>query len=330
MRQRTTRGDLRLTEQGLGTAQLGNLFGAISDEQSHAVVAAAWNAGIRYFDSAPHYGLGLSERRLGEALASFPRDEYVVSTKVGRLLVPSRDDGRRTDDEGFDVAATMVREWDFSRDGVLRSIEQSLSRLGLDRIDIAYLHDPDDHWPEASTTGVGALLELRDQGVVRAIGVGMNQSAMPAEFIRQSDIDLVMVAGCNTLLNQSAWFDLFPVAESRGVGIVSAGVYNSGILARSHAEPGDHFNYAPAPAEITQRANTIAAVCAEFDLSLAEAAVAFARLHPVVVSTVLGARSAEQVRENAARGSVTAPQELWDALAERDLISLPLSTSGAA
>ncbi|MCG5467788.1 aldo/keto reductase, partial [Micromonospora sp. LAH09] len=205
---------------------------ATTDEEFASAVDTAWEAGVRYYDTAPHYGLGLSERRLGGALRHRPRDEYVVSTKVGRLLVPSPQDAHLRDSDGFDVPASHRRVWDFSRDGVLRSIEASLERTGLDRIDIVYLHDPDDHWEWAATEAVPALAELRDQGVVGAIGAGMNQSAMLARFVREADVDVMMCAGRYTLLEQGAADDLLPAAESRGVGVVIAGVYNSGLLSR--------------------------------------------------------------------------------------------------
>jgi D-threo-aldose 1-dehydrogenase len=164
-----------LTTVGLGGSQLGNISRVSTDEQCAAAVEAAWRGGVRYFDTAPHYGLGLSERRLGALLSSYQRQEYTLSTKVGRLLVPTPERGGQLDDGGFAVPATHRREWDFTRDGVLRSVEGSLERLGLDWLDIAYLHDPDDLWEAASTTGIGALIELRDQGVVGAIGAANNQ-----------------------------------------------------------------------------------------------------------------------------------------------------------
>ena len=187
METRTTRRGIPLTALGFGTAPLAGLFTPVSDEQAAATLDAAWEAGFRYFDTAPHYGLGLAEQRLGAALAGRPRDEVVVSTKVGRLLVPNPGGENRLDDDGFAVPAVVRRRFDFSRDGVLRSLEESLTRLGLDRVDIVYLHDPDEHWAAASTTGVDTLVELRDQGVVRAIGVGMNRTAMLTEFVRRTN-----------------------------------------------------------------------------------------------------------------------------------------------
>ena len=244
---RTVRGSrLRLSELSLGCAQLGNLYSAISDEEAYATINAAWDQGIRYFDTAPHYGLGLSERRLGAALAERPRSEYALSTKVGRLLEPA---GvvRGLDGEGFEVAATHRRVWDFSRDGVLRSIDESLRRLGLDRVDIVYLHDPDDHWSDAIESAYPALEELRAQHVVAAIGAGMNQTTMLAAFARHTDMDLLMLAGRYTLLEQSALDDLLPLCEQRGIRMVAAGVFNSGLLSRSGPIPGARYNYGEAP-----------------------------------------------------------------------------------
>ena len=233
---------------GFGAAQLGNLFRETSDAEAADAVDAAWEGGIRYYDTAPHYGLGLSEQRLGSALAGRPRAEMLLSTKVGRLLVPSPDTAELPDDEGYAVPASMRRVWDFSADGVRRSLDASLDRLGLDHIDIVYVHDPDDHGDAASGSAVPALVALREQGVVDAIGVGMNQSAMPAEFVRRHDIDLVMLAGRYTLLDQSALDDLLPVAADRNVGIVAAGVYNSGLLSDAAAGRRGHVRLPAGPA----------------------------------------------------------------------------------
>src|SRR4051794_31584360 len=230
MRTRATRGGLELTELGLGAAQLGNLFRPTTDEEASATIDAAWHSGIRYFDTAPHYGVGLSERRVGEHLKDRPRDEYVISTKVGRVLVPSPETADQRDGEGFDVPADPRRVWDFSRDGILRSVEDSLERTGLERFDILYLHDPDDHFEQASTEGIGALIELREQGLVSAVGAGMNHAAPLAELIRRADVDLVMCAGRFTLIDGEALEELLPLAVERKVGVVAAAVYNSGLL----------------------------------------------------------------------------------------------------
>jgi len=310
--------DLQLGRLGYGAANLGNLYRELSDEQSHGILETAWDLGIRYFDTAPHYGLGLSERRLGRALAGRPRGEYLVSTKVGRALVPTPENVDNLDEHGFQVPATHRRAWDFSRDGILRSLEQSLDRLGLDRVDIVYLHDPDDHWEQASTESIAALIELRDQGVVRAIGAGMNQTAMLTEFVRRCDIDIVMLAGRYTLLDRSAAADLLPLAEQRGVGVVAAAVYNSGLLSRAEVAEDTNFDYLPASSELIARAQAIAEVCRAHGVTLPDAAVQFALRQPSVVSVVLGTRTAEQARQGVERYAVDIPEALWadlDALA---------------
>lgn len=307
-----------LTRIALGGAQLGNLGRVITDEEATDAVYAAWDGGIRYFDTAPHYGLGLSERRLGRALAGRPRNEYVVSTKVGRLLVPSEGGGK--DPGGFDVPAWARREWDFSRDGVLRSLESSIERLGLDRVDIVYLHDPDDHWEQASSEGIQALIELRDQGVVSAVGVGMNQSAMPAEFVSRFDIDVVMLAGRYTLLEQPALMDLLPLALERGVSVVDVGVYNSGLLARDRVAPNATYEYVPAPGELVERANRIAEICERFGTTLPTAALQFPLRHAAVASVAVGCRNRVQVESNLARAAETVPDALWLELVRLGLI----------
>ncbi|WP_426592447.1 aldo/keto reductase [Cellulomonas sp. McL0617] len=309
------------TALGYGAAQAGNLYRATTDDETLAAVDAAWSAGIRYFDTAPHYGLGLSERRLGAALRDRPRDELVLSTKVGRLLDPSPQTAGQRDPDGFDVPADHVRRWDFSRDGVLRSLESSLARTGLDRVDIVYLHDPDEHWDEASQQAVPALVELRDQGVVGAIGTGMNQSAMLTRFVRECDVDVVMCAGRYTLLEQPAAADLLPAALERGVAVVVAGVYNSGLLARDVPPPSAHYDYAVAPAELLARARAIADVCRRFDVTLPEAALAFVDRHPAVVSTVVGLRTATQVAQTLNRSTAQVPDELWPALVRAGLLA---------
>ena len=326
MRSRSTVRGIRLTELGLGAAQFGNLYSETSDVQAANAVAEAWSDGIRYFDTAPHYGLGLSERRLGAALAAYPRDQFIVSSKVGRLLVPSPETADQTDSDGFLVPADHRRVFDFSRDGVMRSLESTLERLGLDYIDIVYLHDPDEHWEAASTTGVGALVELRDQGVIRAIGVGINQSEMATRFVRSTDIDLVMIAGRYTLLEQGALADLLPLAQERKVGIVIAGVYNSGLLSRARPTAGSKYDYADAPEQLIDRATRIAQACERHGVSLPEAAIAFPLLHPAVVSVVIGARSAEQIASNVARYLAPVPPALWAELAALGLLST-LSTT---
>jgi D-threo-aldose 1-dehydrogenase len=320
MQTRAARRGLELTELGLGAAQFGNLYRETSDEQAAGAVDAAWNAGIRYFDTAPHYGLGLSERRLGQGLAAYPREQYRVSSKVGRVLVPSPETADRLDDQGFVVPAATRREWDFSRDGILRSLEATLKRTGLDYIDIAYLHDPDDHLEVAFGEGIDTLIELREQGVLRAVGAGMNQSAALANLIRAADVDLVMVAGRYTLLEQGAENDLMPIALERGVGVVIAGVYNSGLLSSPRPRADAKYDYAEAPPQLIERANAIADVCERHGVTLPAVALAYVLRHPAVVSVVVGARDAAQVTSNVERYSTAIPPEVWSDLRSASLL----------
>ncbi|WP_336205906.1 aldo/keto reductase [Nonomuraea sp. LPB2021202275-12-8] len=304
---------IELPRHGLGTAPIGGLFEAVSDEQARATVNAAWQSGVRLFDTAPHYGLGLSERRLGAALAG--RSGYVLSTKVGRLLVPSTRGGR--DDEGFDVPADVERVWDFSRDGVLRSLEDSLARLGLPQVDIALIHDPDGHVDQAIAEAYPALAELRAQGVVKAIGVGMNQWQAPLRFVQETGIDLVMLAGRYTLLDQSGR-PLLDACAERGVRVLAAGVFNSGLLATP--DPSGTFDYAPAPAALVDRARRIAEVCDRHGVTLPQAAMAFPLCHPAVASIVLGARTPEEIGTNAALWQKPVPDALWPDLHAEGLL----------
>jgi len=304
---------------GFGGAAIGNLFTAVDDEGARAAVDAAWESGFRYFDTAPHYGLGLSERRLGAVLRDRPRDEFVLSTKVGRILDPASGHSAARDDQGFDVPATHTRRWDFSGDGVRRSIEDSLVRLGLDRIDIAYLHDPDDHVEQALTEAYPALEKLREEGILRAIGVGMNQSAVPTRFVTETDIDVVLLAGRYTLLDQSGAEDLLPAAEARGVAVILGGVFNSGLLADPRATAT--YNYVPAPAELIRKALDIESACADYGVPLRAAALQFGlTTHPAVAGALVGIRDADQARDCAAMAGVTVPETLWRDLRERGLI----------
>ena len=312
-----------LPRLGFGGAPLGNLFTAVTDEDAAAAVDAAWDNGIRYFDTAPHYGLGLSERRLGAALRTRPRAGYVLSTKVGRVLDPVPSPASASSDlaNGFAVPATHVRRWDFTADGVRRSIDESLQRLGLDHIDIAYIHDPDDHADQAIDEAYPALAKLRDEGVIGAIGVGMNQTAIPARFVRETDVDLVLLAGRYTLLDQSGADDLLPAALERGVRIVLGGVFNSGLLAdpRSAAT----YDYTPAPRALVDRALAIEQVCAEHGVPLRAAALRFGLDHPAVAGALIGIRSPLQARDCAAMAGVEVPETLWSDLRHRGLLGQP-------
>lgn len=312
------RGRSGLTEVGLGGAQLGNLYRSRSDEAVEAIVGRAWDLGVRYFDTAPHYGLGLSERRLGVLLRQRPRDQFVLSTKVGRLLEPNPTYAGEKDDQLFDVPAMTRRRWDFSADGVRRSLEESLERLGLDRVDVVYLHDPDDHWRQALDEALPALVKLRDQGVVGAVGAGMNFAAPLTELVTGHDVDLVMCAGRHTLLEQAP--GLLDAAAQRGVGVVVAGVYNSGLLARPRPPEDASYDYAPAPPEVLARARSMAEVCERHGLTLPEVAVAYPLRHPAVVSVVVGASRPEQVSEAVERARTSVPDALWAELHDAGLL----------
>ncbi|MDX3715759.1 MULTISPECIES: aldo/keto reductase [Streptomyces] len=319
---------LERTELGFGTSAIGNLYRVTPAHDAAAALAAAWDAGIRYFDTAPHYGLGLAEARLGAFLLGRPRQEYAVSSKVGRLLV-SNEHPRGADTEGFVVRDDLRRQWDFSRDGVLRSIEDSLRRTGLDRLDIVYLHDPDDHWRQAAEEAMPALADLRDQGVVGAIGAGMNQSAMLARFLRETAADVVMLAGRYTLLDQSALDDVLPAAQESGKSVVAVGVFNSGLLSHEWPAEGMKYDYQEAPPELVARARAIAEVCKGHGISLPVAAMAFPATHPSTVNVTLGMRDRAQVTQNVELQRSAVPRALWDDLRCQGLIRPDvLTTSG--
>ncbi|MFT7841525.1 aldo/keto reductase [Saccharothrix sp. BKS2] len=294
-----------LSRLGFGGGPVGNLFTAVSDEDAAGALAAAWDAGIRYFDTAPHYGLGLSERRIGAFLRTRPRSGFAVSTKVGRVLEPF-DGGGDDLAHSFAVPATHRRVWDFSADGVRRSLESSLDRMGLDRVDVVYVHDPDEHWEQAASRAVPALVELRDQGVVGAIGVGMNQWGMLARFVRETDLDAVLLAGRYTLLDRSG-LELLELCAERGVAVVAAGVFNSGLLAAPGA--GTTYDYRAAPPELVERARRIARACERHGVPLPLAALRFPLRHPAVASVLLGMRTAAEVRANTSAAEV--PEALW-------------------
>jgi D-threo-aldose 1-dehydrogenase len=309
---RLGRSPVHVTELSFGGAPIGNLYTEVSEYDARAAVDAAWDGGIRTFDTAPHYGLGLSERRLGAALKDRPRDEYVLSTKVGRLLEPADGQGNARDKQGFAVSAAMDRRFDFSADGVRRSLAASLGRLGLDRVDIALIHDPDDHGEQALREAYPALERLRAEGVVRAIGVGMNQSAMLTRFVTDTDVDVVLLAGRYTLLDRSAALDLLPAALGRGVSVIAGGVFNSGVLAAPDA--GATYNYETAPDELIARARRLAATCERFGVPLRAAAARFPLTHPAVASVLIGARSAHEVTDALTQRRRDIPEALWDFL----------------
>jgi Predicted oxidoreductases (related to aryl-alcohol dehydrogenases) len=301
-----TRG-AEVTRIGLGCAPLGNLFTALADDDATATIGAAWDAGIRFFDTAPLYGHGLSEQRLGRGLQKYPRDSFVVSSKVGRVLKPDPD----FDPGVFRVSRGLAPQFDYSRDGVLRSIEESLGRLGLDRLDIVLVHDPDDHEREALDGAFPALLELRDQGVVRAVGAGMNQHEMLDRFVTQVDLDCVLLAGRYTLLDRTG-AALLDVCAVRGVGVILGGVFNSGILA--NVDGHTTFDYEPASAAMIERAAVLRAVCDRHEVSLPAAALGFALRRRAVSAVVVGARTADEIRADVAWAQTPVPPALLDEL----------------
>jgi D-threo-aldose 1-dehydrogenase len=314
---RLGRSPVLVTELSFGGAAIGNLFSEVSEDDARAAVDEAWAGGIRAFDTAPHYGLGLSERRLGAALRERPRDQYVISTKVGRLLEAGPPPGpgghAPPDAEGFAVSGDVVRRFDFSADGVRRSLAASLERLGLDRVDIALIHDPDDHGEQAFREAYPALERLRAEGVVRAIGAGMNQSRMLTRFVRDTDVDVVLVAGRYTLLDRSAADDLLPAAADRGVSVIAGGVFNSGVLARPSA--GATYEYTAAPDSLISRARALESACAAFGVPLRAAAARYPLTCPAVASVLIGARSAAEIADAIRLRALDIPDRLWEVLA---------------
>lgn len=307
---------------GYGAANVGNLFRALSDDDAWAVLEAAWDSGIRYFDTAPHYGLGLSERRLGAFLQTKPRDEYVLSTKVGRLLRPNPDhDGGLDTANDFHVPDDLRREWDFSADGIRTSLEESRERLGIERIDLLYLHDPERHDLDlALAEALPALEQLRDGGEVAAVGIGSMVSDALAAAVRSADLDLVMVAGRYTLLEQPAAAEVLPACRETGTGIVAASVFNSGLLASSEPRRDGRYEYGQLPDELWERLQRIARVCAAHDVPLPAAAVQFPLRSEVVRSVVVGGSRPVQLRQNAEYAALDIPAALWEELAAEGLI----------
>ncbi|WP_330175979.1 aldo/keto reductase [Streptomyces sp. NBC_01498] len=308
---RLGRTEVRVSSLGFGAAPLGNLYSAIGDAEARATVDAAWDAGLRYFDTAPHYGLGLSERRLGAALARRPRAEFAVSTKVGRLLEPHpAPTGSDLAAGGFAVPDTLVRRPDYSRTGVLRSLDASLDRLGLDRVDIVYVHDPDDHLDAAVGEAIPALLDLRDQGVVGAVGVGGNAVGPLLRIVTETDIDTVMVAGRWTLLDRTAR-PLLDACAARGVALVAAAPFNSGLLSRPYPAADATFDYGPVPAPVLRRVHRLAEACARNRTVLPHAALRFPLRSPEVACVVAGFRSGDEVRAAAEWTGVDLAEEAW-------------------
>jgi D-threo-aldose 1-dehydrogenase len=309
---------VRATRLMFGGAPIGGLFAAVDEDTALATLEAAWAAGIRAFDTAPHYGVGLSELRIGQFLAGRPRREYVLSTKVGRLLEPAGQSSSVEGAEGFYGTPQLTRVRDYSRDGVLASLEASLERLGVDRVDIALIHDPDDHGTEALDGAYPALAELRAQGVVGAVGVGMNQVELLEWFLPRTDLDCVLVAGRYTLLDTRAAAALLPECQRRGVGVLAAGVFNSGVLA--DPGPAATYDYRPAPPGVVERARRIATVCARYGRPIGAVALQFTLRHPAVSAAVVGARSPGEIDADAGYLADRVPDALFEELAAEGLI----------
>jgi D-threo-aldose 1-dehydrogenase len=318
---------LRVSALGFGGAPLGDLYAPLPDDAAIGAVRAAQAAGITLFDTAPLYGHGLSEHRIGTALRGVPRESFCLSTKIGRVMHPL---------EAFDGGSGYVggfrhrAQFDYSYDGALRALEQSLLRTGLDRVDILLIHDVDiwthgkdaieRRFREAMDGAYRALERLRAERVVKAIGIGVNEAEMCARFAQAGDFDVMMLAGRYTLLEQGALDNFLPLALEKGIGIMLAGAFNSGILA-SGARPGAHYNYRPAPPEILARVTKLEAICRAHGVTLAQAAIAFPLGHPAVSSVVLGAVNASEVETNLAALSKSIPAALWQALKAEGLLA---------
>lgn len=322
-------GGLDFTELGFGTAPLGNLYRAISDDDAQAILERAWEAGVRYYDTAPLYGLGLSETRLNRFLRGKPRDRYVLSSKIGRLLAAATPETRDGQGKWFDVPSRR-EVYDYSHDGVMRSVEFSLERLGVDRIDILYAHDLDlfNHGSQAELDaklqelmqgGYKALLKLRDEGVIAAFGAGVNEWQPCQWMAERGDFDLFLLAGRYTLLEQEALESFLPLATERGIGIVIGGPYNSGILATG-PKPGAFYNYDPAPPEILERVARIEAVCNSHGVRLVDVAFQFPLRHPAVVSVIPGGQGLAEMDGNLAAAAAEIPPALWDDLKTEGLL----------
>ena len=307
---------VHVTRIGMGGAPIGGLYTAVEAATAVETIRRAHELGIGYYDTAPLYGSGRSEMLFGDALETIPRGDYVLSTKVGRLLEPVA--GQPESDQFVDLPS-LEPTYDYSRDGVLRSIDESLARLRLDRVDVVMIHDPDDHFEQARDEAFPALYELRSQGVVGAVGAGMNQWQMLARFAREADPDCFLLAGRYTLLDQSGLDELMPLCEERGIGIVLGGPYNSGILA-SDLSDETTFDYLPAPREVVERARRIKDVCDRYGVPLKAAALQFGLAHPAVAATIPGARSIAEIEENLRMAGHPIPVDLWEELRAEGLI----------
>jgi D-threo-aldose 1-dehydrogenase len=305
--------DVSLPRVGLGTAAIAGLFEAVDEDAALATMERAWERGIRFFDTAPLYGHGLAERRLGQALEGRPRDEYVLATKVGRLL--RADAPPDATQQIWEGVPPVNPTFDFTFDGALRSVDESLARLGVERIDVLHVHDPDDHLEEALAGAYRALDRLRSDGAIAAVGAGMNHVGPLVRLARQANFDCFLVAGRYTLLDQTALPELLPVCLDRGIGVIAGGVLNSGILAG-----GETFDYRPAPRPLLERVRRLEAVCSRHGVPLLAAALQFPLGHPALTSVLIGARSVEELDASLDLLDLSIPEELWAELRAEGLL----------
>jgi len=299
--------EVKVTRLGMGGAPMGGLVTEAGANIANETLKQAYEEGVRYFDTAPLYGSGKSEVFFGEFLSTLDRDSFTLSSKVGRLL-----------DRTGTPSEVKVR-FDYSRDGVLRSIEESLTRLNLDRVDVALIHDPDNHYEEAIDTAFPTLADLRSQGVIGAIGSGMNQWEMLADFARNADFDCFLLAGRYTLLDYSALSEFLPICEKNSISVILGGPYNSGILASDLEENVTYF-YETAPQHVIEKAKAIKSICDDFNIPLKAAALQFGLLHPAVAATIPGARHPREVSENVEMAGLNIPSELWKELKSERLL----------
>lgn len=300
---------LEVSRLALGTAAFGGLFASVSNQQCYETLHAAVDAGVNFIDTAPHYGKGRSEVRLGNAVKNLDTSQLVISTKIGRLLISSTTD---IDDFFLDADNSVERKFDFSATGVRASLESSLQRLGLDHVDILFIHDPDDYADDAILRAYPELEKMRSEGLIKAIGIGMNQTAIPTRFVRETDVDMVLIAGRYSLLDQSAADELLPLAFKRGVDVIAAGVFNSGILA--NPVKGATYDYMPASDELIARAQRIREVLDGHQVSLTGAAMHFPLQHPAVKSILVGCRSVDEVAKNIEEFDKAIPNKVWQDL----------------
>jgi D-threo-aldose 1-dehydrogenase len=319
---------LNLSELGFGTVPVGNLYRAIDDAQAHGTLRAALDAGINFFDTAPLYGYGLSERRVGDILRG--RSGFILSTKVGRLLDPAPQIKDASDRRGFCSSFPFEPRFDYTYDGVMRSYEDSLQRLGLAHIDILLIHDigalthgdrDRELFGQLTGGGLRALDELRSAGAITAIGVGVNEVAVCLELMRCARLDLILLAGRYTLLEQAPLDEFFPLCREKGVQVIIGGPYNSGILATgTRGGASLHYNYAAAPQEVTARVRQLETVCDRYDVPLPAAALQFPLAHPQVISVIPGLESADRVAETVRLYNTRIPPEFWHALRSAGLL----------